>query len=136
MVLHEARVVRRIFEAVVREHKALRAVAIMLNEESVPIRLAIYDRDRSQIVLGEHQTTGLLIGVGEQCAHLLSRWRVEEREQRRAVLLASFLDHVGDIVGFEHPTASDQSRPGENSLETCRSELATELRSPASGAGM
>jgi len=35
VVLHEARVVRRIFEAVVREHKSLRAVAHMLNEQRV-----------------------------------------------------------------------------------------------------
>jgi site-specific DNA recombinase len=38
VVLHEARIVRRIFEAVVREHKSLRAVAHMLNEERVPPR--------------------------------------------------------------------------------------------------
>ncbi len=38
VVLHEARVVRRIFEAVVREQKSLRAVARMLNEEGVPPR--------------------------------------------------------------------------------------------------
>jgi site-specific DNA recombinase len=38
VMLHEARVVRRIFEAVVREHMALRAVATMLNEEGVPPR--------------------------------------------------------------------------------------------------
>jgi site-specific DNA recombinase len=35
VVLHEARVVRKIFEAVVREHKSLRAVARMLNEEGI-----------------------------------------------------------------------------------------------------
>jgi site-specific DNA recombinase len=36
--LHEARVVRRIFEAVVRDHKSLCAVARMLNEQHVPPR--------------------------------------------------------------------------------------------------
>jgi len=36
VMLHEARVVRRIFEAVVREHKSLRAVAHQLNAERVP----------------------------------------------------------------------------------------------------
>lgn len=38
VVLHEAAVVRRIFEAVVREHKSLRGVANMLNEEHVAPR--------------------------------------------------------------------------------------------------
>jgi len=38
VVLHEARVVRRIFEAVVRDHKSLSAVAHMLDEEGVPPR--------------------------------------------------------------------------------------------------
>jgi site-specific DNA recombinase len=38
VVLHEARVVRRIFEAVADEHKALRAVARMLNEEGIAAR--------------------------------------------------------------------------------------------------
>jgi site-specific DNA recombinase len=36
VVVHEAHVVQRIFEAVVREHKSLRAVAHQLNEERVP----------------------------------------------------------------------------------------------------
>jgi site-specific DNA recombinase len=36
IALHEARVVRGIFDAVVREHKSLYAVAIMLNEQGVP----------------------------------------------------------------------------------------------------
>src|SRR5262245_16157747 len=38
VVLHEARVVRRIFEAVVRKQKSLRGVARMLDEEGVPPR--------------------------------------------------------------------------------------------------
>jgi site-specific DNA recombinase len=36
IALHEARIVRRIFTAVVREHKPLYAVATMLNEQRVP----------------------------------------------------------------------------------------------------
>jgi site-specific DNA recombinase len=36
VVLHEARVVRRMFEAVVREHKSLRAVAHTLHEDGIP----------------------------------------------------------------------------------------------------
>jgi site-specific DNA recombinase len=38
VVLHEAQVVRRIFDAVVREQKTLRGIAQMLNEEGVPPR--------------------------------------------------------------------------------------------------